>query len=258
MKQLDNDFYKPMSWWQNYFIEGWEPVQHLVKTRAHTQLESEFIAAIMEENNHKRLLDVPCGSGRIALALAQYGFETVGIEYNPNAIEAAKANAKRRRQQKRTHFEVGDMRQLDFNAEFDMAACVFNSFGYFDDADNERFIAGISRALKKNGSFLLDCHVLETLLPAWSPSSFWRFDDLVILEEREWDLAQSRMNGQWTFIKPDAPQQQFNSSVRMYSYKELSELLGKYKLIIESTYSGYDGEPYLMGNDSMLIVARKK
>jgi hypothetical protein len=46
--------------------------------------------------------------------------------------------------------------------------------------------------------------------------------------------------------------------VRMYSYKELSELLGKYKLIIESTYSGYDGEPYLMGNDSMLIVARKK
>lgn len=247
-----------MTWWQDYFRQGWEPVQHLVKTPADTTVECEFIEAIMHENGYQRLLDVPCGSGRIAIELAKRGFDTVGIEYNPDAIDIAQERAKRYRQQKRTRFEIGDMRQLRFEAAFDMVACVFNSFGYFDDADNELFIAGASRALRNGGMMLLDCHILETLLPSWSPSSFWRFEDLVILEERQWDLTNSRMNGQWTFVSPKQPHQQFTSSVRIYGFKELSQLLQKYNLHVTATYNGYAGEEYELGDDSMVLLAQKK
>lgn len=247
-----------MPWWQDYFREAWEPMQHLVKTPDTTVIEADFIEALLHEYDYRRVLDVPCGAGRIAIELAKRGFNTVGIEYNPDAVAAAQGSAQRYRQQKRTHFEVGDMRQLSFDAEFDAVLCVFNSFGYFDDADNERFVAGASQSLRPDGMLLLDCHILETLLPAWSPHTVWRFEQWLIVEERAWDLQQSRMNGQWTFVAPDGKQQHYKSSVRVYGFAELKQLLNKYNLHISDIYNGYTGDSYTMGDDSMVLLAHKK
>ena len=53
-------------------------------------------------------------------------------------------------------WRAGDMLSLPFEREFDAVYSFFTSFGYFGDDENEQVLAGIARALKPGGRFLLD------------------------------------------------------------------------------------------------------
>ena len=72
-----------------------------------------------------RVLDMPCGEGRIAGRLARMGCEVVGVDYTEPWIELA------RKQYPEAAFHRGDMRSLEYDQEFDAddrnslrAACV--------------------------------------------------------------------------------------------------------------------------------------
>lgn len=244
-------------WWKSYFREGWEPIQHFVKTPYNTDREAGFVELFMRRLRYKSLLDVPSGSGRISIEMAKRGYKTCGLEYNPDAVAAAYMAAAAHQFEHAPTFLLGDMRQMTFVDEFDMVASIFNSFGYFDDADNIRFLQGVAQALKPGGGFLLDTHLLESLLPIWTEKGFWRFDDLLVLEEREWDTKTSRMNGHWTFVYPDGSQKYFDSSVRVYGCKELSDIMANLGFGPPKIYSSYDGQTFQMGHDGAILFFRK-
>ncbi len=243
-----------MDWWIDYFKEGWEPIQERYKTAEDTWNESGFIAEYMLENEYKSVLDVPCGSGRISLALAKDRFEVCGLEYNPDAIKKAKEKAKAEKLS--IDFIVGDMRDMTFNRSFDMVVCAFNSFGYFSDEDNKRFLQSVSDALQPNGTLLLDCHVLETMLPVFSPKSHWRIADFLIVEDRMYDYTSSRLQGTWTIVK-DGKQQSFTSDVRVYSYNELITLLKSVGFTSFEAYGNYYGDAFELGDDGLVLLATK-
>jgi SAM-dependent methyltransferase len=69
-----------------------------------------------------RVLDVGCGPGRHALALARRGMSVVGIDASPEFIALARDAAARDHLD--THFAVGDVRDLAFDSEFDAAICL--------------------------------------------------------------------------------------------------------------------------------------
>ncbi len=246
------------NWWESYFRKGWEPIQHLSRTPYITKKEANFVEYIMKRMGYKSVLDVPCGSGRIALELAKRGYNTCGLEYNPDAIATAINKAEKQKLQHKTRFMVGDMRQMEFKEEFDMAVCIFNSFGYFDDADNLRFLQCVAQALKPGGSFLLDCHILETVLPVWNENGVWYLDDLILLEEREWDLKNSRMNGRWTFIHPNQLPQFFDSSVRVYGFRELKNIMTQLGFTKSKVFSSFEGHKLHVGRSSGAVMLFKK
>src|ERR1700733_6778448 len=67
------------------------------------------IAALIEAGQvHGEVLDAGCGEAATALALAELGFTTVGLDQSPTAIELARAEAERRGLTN-TSFEVADI-----------------------------------------------------------------------------------------------------------------------------------------------------
>ena len=69
----------------------------------------------------KRVIDIGCGDGRMALACAAYASEVVGVDPDAEAIRAARAKA-RALGATRARFEVGVAQELPFADEhFDMA-----------------------------------------------------------------------------------------------------------------------------------------
>jgi len=74
----------------------------------------------------RRLLDLCCGTGGIALHLAQaYGCSVVGVDYADAAVEFARAEAARRGLTDLVTFIDGDARCLPFvDEEFDDVVCV--------------------------------------------------------------------------------------------------------------------------------------
>jgi SAM-dependent methyltransferase len=99
-----------------------------------------------------RVLDVPCGQGRISGRLAVRGCQVVGVDTNARFLELA------REQYPAVAFERGDMRSLSYEAQFDAVVNWFTSFGYFDAGTNDAVLRGFARALRPGGRLLLEVH----------------------------------------------------------------------------------------------------
>lgn len=99
-----------------------------------------------------RALEVGAGTGTNAIWLAQQGFEVLGVDVSPIAVE--KARAKATAAAPRCRFEVCDFLAAPPAGSF---ALVFDRgcFHVFDDdADRERFAANVAGVLAPGGVWL--------------------------------------------------------------------------------------------------------
>jgi ubiquinone/menaquinone biosynthesis C-methylase UbiE len=108
---------------------------------------AEQLAEALEIVADERVLDVACGSGNGALAAARRWGDTVGVDFVPELLEAA------RRRAEVEHLEIefveGDATDLPFgDAEFDV---VMSIFGAMFAADQEKTAAELLRVCKPGG-----------------------------------------------------------------------------------------------------------
>jgi SAM-dependent methyltransferase len=108
-----------------------------------TEQEVEFLVGALGLDPGMRVLDAGCGPGRHSLALARRGFEVVGVDLSPDFIDLARA------EQSSATFEVGDVRDLTYDSEFDAVICLCQGgFGLLGGADDEAVIERFAAAAK--------------------------------------------------------------------------------------------------------------
>jgi SAM-dependent methyltransferase len=117
-----------------------------------TAQEVEFLVGALDLRPGQRVLDVGCGPGRHAYALAERGMEVVGVDISQRFVDIASAGAP-----PGASFVRADARDLRFDAEFDVALSLCQgAFGLAGgpgaplDADVD-VLAGIARALRPGG-----------------------------------------------------------------------------------------------------------
>ena len=102
--------------------------------RERTLAQAKMIRRLLGARRGARVLDVACGYGRLTLPLAGTGLTMTGVDLAEGYVRRAKRDA--RREGAEARFVCGDMRAMEFDAEFDGAFCWFTSFGYFGDREN--------------------------------------------------------------------------------------------------------------------------
>ncbi len=115
----------------------------------------ELILHVLELKPGDRVLDLACGSGEHARRLAKRGMEVVGVDIAPSLVAYFQERAAEQ-DITTARFVQGDMRELDYVAEFDAVLLLSGSFGFFDDATNDDVLARIARALRPGGRVLID------------------------------------------------------------------------------------------------------
>ncbi len=96
-------------------------------------------------------LDLCCGTGDVAFALAQTGAEVTGLDFSPAMLDVARARAER--QAGRVTFVQGDALRLPFaDNAFD---AVTISYGLRNLADFEAGLAEMQRVAKPGGRLLV-------------------------------------------------------------------------------------------------------
>jgi SAM-dependent methyltransferase len=148
-----------------------------------SEADAELVARLLSLGPGARVLDVPCGEGRIAGRLARRGCEVVGVDSSRRFLELA------RESWPEVTFRHGDMRELAFESEFDAIVNWFTSFGYFDRETNDAVLRAFARALRPGGRLLLEFHNpgrLERLVELAGGSS-------ASMMERDGDLVVDRV-----------------------------------------------------------------
>ena len=82
------------------------------------------------------MLDLACGPGRHAVALARRGFRVTGVDRTRSYLDAARRRAAE--QHLELEFIQEDMRQFERPGYFDVVLSLFSSFGYFDEPQEDR------------------------------------------------------------------------------------------------------------------------
>jgi SAM-dependent methyltransferase len=120
----------------------------------HSDEDAAEILGLLQLAPGARVLDAPCGHGRLSRRLAAAGMEVTGVDLSEPFL--AKAQAEPVGPGPPPDYHLGDMRRLPVAGPFDAAVCWFTSFGYYDDADCRAVLSEFHRVLRPGGTVLIE------------------------------------------------------------------------------------------------------
>ena len=209
------------NWWATFFegvaVDMW--LQAVPPD--HNASEADRLERALAVAPGAELLDVPCGGGRLSLALSERGHRMTGVDLSSDFL----AHARSCGASDRVTWEQRDMRDLPWRGRFDGAFCVGNSFGYLDDDGNVAFLRAVREALKPGARFILETPmVIENLLGHLEDRPWWRVGDVYLLVENHYDHASTRLDIEYTFMSNGRVEVR-RGSHRAYSFRELVHLI---------------------------------
>lgn len=220
-----------------------------------TEQEVEFLAESLEAPEGGKLLDLPCGNGRLTLPMAEAGFKMTGIDISADFIDEGKKAAKQGGQS--IEYFAGDVLDFKASGQFAGAFCMGNSFGYFDHDGTERFFKVVSESLEPGARFVLDsAMVAESFLVNGGEREWVEVGDMLMLIENNYDVRESVVETNYTFIQ-SGKQQKRTSLHWIYTAGDISRMLARVGLVTEEMYGSADFDQYELGSDRLLLVARK-
>jgi SAM-dependent methyltransferase len=238
---------KPSSWWEHFFEGAAVDLWLRAVPPDHSEREADLIAGALGAAAGAELLDVPCGGGRLSLALCRRGYRMTGVDWSveflnhARAVEGAGAVAWERR----------DMRDLPWRSRFDGAFCFGNSFGYLDDEGNAAFLRAVAATLKPGARFILETPmVLENLLGHIQERAWWQVGDMRLLVVNKYDAGTQRLDTEYTFLS-DGRCEVKSGSHRTFTFRELVDLLEGAGFAVETD------RPWTRGATSVTFIATR-
>jgi SAM-dependent methyltransferase len=250
----------PEPWWRALFREDY--LKHWISNPDYlserTPGEVAFIWDVMGLAPGSRVLDLCCGQGRHAVPLAQRGCDVVGVDLSEELLAVARDTA----QERGVPLTLArcDMRDVEFDAEFDAVINMFTAFGYFEDeSENLRALRGVARALRPGGRFLLDLVNRDRLIRFFQERDWPQAPDgWLVIEERTWDARAGIVRAHVRMLGPEGVAREYDTTIRLYSYPEIRCLLEQAGLFIVADFGDFARGEFSRNSSRMILLSEKR
>jgi ubiquinone/menaquinone biosynthesis C-methylase UbiE len=215
------------------------------------------------------ILELGCGTGRVALPLAKKGVTVVGIDRSDSMLDRARTRVRRSRLQKRVKLIRGDIRHLPFpDRSFPLVMAPYGILqSLLVERDLTKTLQAVSRVLKRNGTFGLE---LVADLPAWSEYSK-RVSlkgkrgpngvPITLIESVQQDRKKGVTRFEQEFVEGRgraAVRRSFSLAFRTVTVPQMVQKLEKAGLEVSAVLGDYQGGPWDMRAEVWIILARQR
>ncbi|MGK5684478.1 class I SAM-dependent methyltransferase [Actinoplanes sp. URMC 104] len=204
-----------------------------------------------------RVLDVGCGHGVLANALAARGCRVTGLDSSEVFLRRARADAAAAGAE--VEYVAGDMRRLpgDWTGRFDRVLSWTTAYGYFDDPTNRAVLAEMARVLRPGGRLAMDLDNLTSYLGSLPPSRITarRGDGDLLADRHHLDPLTALLTVERTVVR-DGAARTLTFAKRLFAFPELRDWLAATGFDDISAY-GEDGRPLRAEHHRMVVTASR-
>lgn len=235
------------NWWQTFFDSEYLRIWGGFAPDSRTQQEVDGLWQVLGLEPGARILDAPCGYGRLSRPLAERGARVVGVDQSPDLLAAAE---ERRGDlpAERLRYLRHDLRQpLEGEGGFDAALNVYSSLGYGTEADDAAIVRTLAAAVRPGGKVVVESTHRDAIVAkraaGHTRSSLRMADGTLVVEEPSWDPVAARVDTVWYYWGPSGPGEK-PASMRVYTVSELAGLMAGAGLTVAGLYSGCSPRPF--------------
>ena len=212
----------------------------------------------------QHLFDVTCGPGLYALAFAQRGLTITGVDFSSVSIEYAKELVKQHSAEAHCHFDIADIRQMDYTGRnFDAAILLYGQLAVMTMEEAQIVLNAIYASLKKGAPLCL-----ELLNPArvdrknstwWytNDSGLWGDDPYLHLGERFWDAETQISTERYQILHLDSGElDEILLCDQVYSAETITHMLKTAGFTTITPHPAWDNIGLYDGEEWIVYVAR--
>lgn len=213
------------------------------------------------------LLDLACGTGRMALRMAAQGYQVTGVDIVPEMIAQARRKAAERALS--VEWVVADARSFQLQRQFPFMFMVCNAFQFFlTRADLEGLLARVREHLQPEGCFLFETrnpsprNLLQIAHPEPPKYPLPDGGQLVAAEEQYYDpMTQiQHYTRHLTFLHPGGQrvEKTLYTDLRYIYPQEMEALLFYNGLRVRACYGDWQQGPLTATSPSMIYVCTQR
>ncbi len=250
-------------WWKDFFDADYIHIWGSFFPPERTASEVDGLWQLLGLREGSRVLDAPCGYGRLSRPLAERGAMVLGVDQSEVLLKHAESE-RGNLPAERLRYLHHDLRQPLAETGFDAATNVFSSLGYGSEEDDLAILRNLCVAVRPGGLVLVETMhrdlVVVNFLRGAKPSR--RLDDgTLVVEEPVFDPIAGRVNTCWHWSGPNGSGSK-PGSLRAYAATELVALMQKAGLRFRSAHRGCSPEPFKaegpdMGGRLALLAVRE-
>lgn len=209
----------------------------------------------------RRALDLACGTGTLALALAGAGWQVVGVDQSEEMLDCARAKVAGTDLRDRLVFMRGDVRDQRHRM-FDLVTCTYDSLNYLlTEADLAACFAGVAGALLPGGLFFADMNTRHFLEHDWGTCEVLERPGFIQVARSHFDSETACSTMVLTGFSGDDAHgyHRFDEShiERAYDTEVVMHQLAAAGLVVEAVYDCFTFQPPYDRSQRIAWVARK-
>ena len=213
-----------------------------------------FIEEILTEQDltRARILDLACGTGNLAVALARTGHIAHGLDLSPEMIDVARSKAA---DLPGVSFDVQDMVDFRLAGIFDLVTCTYDSVNYLTDVAQVRgLFRRVAECLAETGRFIFDANTDYLYTNRHKGTHRRELGGQVLVQKCSYD--RQKREAVTVFEFGDGGTE--THVQRPYDLPELEPLLTENGLRVVGAYSWFDKTPFRPGSERLICVAEKR
>lgn len=227
-----------------------------------------YLEALLERHPVARgtLLELACGTGTVALAMARQGWRVLGVDGSPHMLAEARRKEQEARNEVDTRLDITwlqqDMRQLALGERVSLATCLYDSLNYMlTSEDLQTVFRRVQAALEPGGLFVFDMNTPWALATYWDDSTYvTETPECTVILESDFDAYRQRTTVRVTCFQQEG--ELYRKAVEQhteqgYPREHIATLLTDVGLQIEGMYHCFTFQPPTAACPRILWAARK-